>query len=169
MIQQKNKTTQSVADKLKQARANYLSDFGGIEHRLELVASLDGIDYVNDSKATDFNSSLYSLDCMQQPVVWIVGKSEFETEYAVFGELVESKVRAVICLGETSPEMFGALAKHPVLFSQANDLSEAVEICRQYAEEGNVILFSPACSSYELFDNYKARGEAFRKEVLLRK
>lgn len=154
---------------LKDARSSYLSDFGGIEHRLELVDSIEGVDYINDSKATDFHSTLYSLDCMEQPVIWIVSRSEFENEYELFQEQVTNKVRAVICLGETSAEMFGALAKNPVLFSEAQDISEAVEIGRQYANEGDVVLFSPACSSYELFENYKERGEAFRKAVVLRK
>ena len=89
-----------LSNELIEARKSSLTEFSGIEHRLELVSEKDGVEYINDSKATDVNSTWYSLEYMEKPVVWIIGLSDLDTDYSIFSELVENKVKSIVCLGE---------------------------------------------------------------------
>lgn len=152
-------------NKLVQARRKSLEEFGNIEHRLELVDVIDGVDFINDSKATDVNSSWYSLYYMNQPVVWIIGNSELETDYSLFSEIAMDKVKAIVCLGGNNILINNALSGKVESILEAADLQEAVVRAKSQAEEGDVVLFSPACSSFDLFQNYKDRGHQFRKSV----
>ncbi|MGD1844462.1 MAG: glutamate ligase domain-containing protein [Salibacteraceae bacterium] len=152
-------------NKLVQARRKSLEEFGNIEHRLELVDVINGVDYINDSKATDVNSTWYSLYYMNQPVVWIIGNSELETDYSLFSEIAMDKVKAIVCLGGRNVLINNALQGKVDTITDAHDLDEAVRLANSHTEEGDVVLFSPACSSFDLFQNYKDRGQQFRKSV----
>ena len=158
--------TKSSNDKLIEARKLSLEEFSGIEHRLELVAEKEGVEYINDSKATDVNSTWYSLEYMQKPVVWIVGLSDLDTDYSIFNELVQDKVKAIICLGENKEGVLNSLVKDVDCFAEASSIKEATEIASSISMEGDVVLFSPACSSFHLFQNYKDRGQQFRKAAV---
>ena len=156
----------SLADKLVESRQSNVGEFGGIEHRLELISNVNRVDYVNDSKATDVNSTWYSLECMDKPVVWIVGLSDLETDYTIFNDLVNQNVKAIVCLGKNFNGSLNTLIERVDSFSEASSVAEAVQISCSLSVEGDVVLFSPACSSFHLYQNYKDRGEQFRKSVL---
>lgn len=155
----------SLTDKLVESRQSIVDEFGGIEHRLELISTFGGVEYVNDSKATDVNSTWYSLECMVKPVVWIVGLSDLETDYSIFNDLVLQNVKAIVCLGKNLDGTLNSLIERVDCFSEASSVSEAVQISNSLSSDGDVVLFSPACSSFHLYQNYKDRGEQFRKTV----
>ena len=155
----------SLADKMVESRKLNVDEFGGIEHRLELITNIGGVDYVNDSKATDVNSTWYSLECMEKPIVWVVGLSDLETDYSIFNDLVQQNVKAIVCLGKNLNGTLNSLIERVDCFSEASSVSEAVEISKSLSTRGDVVLFSPACSSFHLYQNYRDRGEQFRKSV----
>lgn len=160
------KKTTTLADQITEARQqNKLSEFGNIPHRLELVTNLNGVDYVNDSKATDINSTWYSLEYLDEGIIWIVGTSDIEADFSLFKEIVQDKVRAIVCLGKNRTSLFQTLATEVELFAEAESITEAVEIASNYSINNDVVLFSPACSSYDMFQDYKDRGEQFVKAV----
>jgi len=161
----KNEQQVSQVNDLLQARRNSVSDFGDIEHRLEFVKSVDGIEYINDSKSTDENSTWYSLQYMKNPIVWIVGTPETEVDYDIFSDKVETKVKSIVCFGngvDIIEKEFSNLVDEVI---GAENISDAVKLATKLATEGDVILFSPACSSFELFNNYKERGNRFKECV----
>jgi UDP-N-acetylmuramoylalanine--D-glutamate ligase len=162
---QKTSTVNSSND-LMQARKNSIQEFSGIEHRLEVVAERNGVEYINDSKATDFTTSWYSLSCMNKPVIWILGISEMQDDYSVFADIVKEKVKAIIVFGRSENNQVYFLRKLITNFSEVLTVEEAVETASSLAHVGEAVLFSPACSSFEMFENYKQRGEYFRKCVL---
>lgn len=153
-------------EELINARKSSLSEFSGIEHRLELVTEKSGVEYINDSKATDVNSTWYSLEYMEKPVIWIIGLSDLDTDYSIFSELVQNKVKAIVCLGENKEGVLNSLLKNVDCFAEASSIKEATEISSSIAVNGDVVLFSPACSSFHLFQNYKDRGQQFRKAAM---
>jgi UDP-N-acetylmuramoylalanine--D-glutamate ligase len=167
----KNKLTEArlakgLNEDLLKARRSSLNEFSGIEHRLELVTERAGVEYINDSKATDVNSTWYSLEFMEKPVVWIVGLSDIDTDYSIFSELVGDKVKAIICLGENKEGALNSLLANVDCFAEASSIKEATQIASSIAMDGDVVLFSPACSSFHLFQNYKDRGQQFSKTAL---
>jgi UDP-N-acetylmuramoylalanine--D-glutamate ligase len=155
----------SLTDKLVESRKLNVDEFGGIEHRLELISNVNGVDYVNDSKATDVNSTWYSLECMDKPVVWILGLSDMKTDYSIFNDLAQKNVKAIVYLGKNIDGTLNSLIERVDCFSEASSVSEAVQIAKSLAANGDVVLFSPACSSFHLYQNYRDRGEQFRKSV----
>lgn len=163
---EKTRVNATSSGELIQARKNSISEFSGIEHRLELVAEINETEYFNDSKATDFSTSWFSLSCMDKPVIWIVGGSEILDDYSVFSDLVRDKVKAIVSIGKTKGQNLDSLKKEVQFFSQVSSVEEAVEAASAFATGKDVVLFSPACPSFEMFENYKQRGEAFRKKVV---
>lgn len=163
------KTTSTLttsANELINARKSGMSEFTGIAHRLEVVAEINGTEYVNDSKATDFTATLFSLSCMTRPVIWIVGSSEMQNDYSVFSELVKDKVKGIVCFGKCREKSMDMLKKDVSYFSQVASLDEAVEAASAFAGSEDVVLFSPACPSFEMFESYKHRGECFKSAVI---
>ena len=158
-------TQENLAAEVIKARRKSVKEFGSIEHRLEFVDELEGVEYINDSKATDFNSTWYSIESMERPVVWIVGISEYESDYSIFSELVEDRVKSIICLGDNPDQLLGTMVFDRELFYTADTIDKAVELANDIANTGDVVLFSPACSSFDLYQNYKDRGQQFRKAV----
>lgn len=140
-------------------------DFQNIEHRLEQVLTVHGIDFINDSKATNVNACWYALESMQKDVVWIAGGVDKGNEYSDLYEIVEEKVRAIICLGEHNQKLIQSFQGKVETIVQASSMSEAVNQSYSLANKGEVVLLSPSCASFDLFENYEDRGFQFKKAV----
>ena len=144
---------------------NSLATFQPIEHRLEPVLSIKDVLYINDSKATNVDSAWYALECQKRPVVWIVGGTDKGNDYSVLNDLVKEKVKAIVCLGVDNSKIhaaFGSMVKDMV---DASSAEEAVQKASKLAAEGDVVLLSPCCASFDLFKNYEDRGEQFKAAV----
>ncbi|VEJ19270.1 UDP-N-acetylmuramoyl-L-alanine--D-glutamate ligase [Capnocytophaga canimorsus] len=165
----KNSMAASVSSRLlkvrKESIRESLKGFVGEPHRLEFVKTVEGITYINDSKATNVNSVFFALDTMKTPVVWIVGGVDKGNDYSPLLPYVHEKVRAIICLGkDNSPilKSFGNVIDNIV---ETQSMEEAVSLSKQFAKNGDTVLLSPACASFDLFKNYEERGNEFKKEV----
>jgi len=139
-----------------------LSSFKGVAHRLEKVISIRGIEFVNDSKATNINSTWYALECMTKPVVWIAGGVDKGNDYDELMKLVKSKVKVLICLGVDNIKLKEAFGDVVPIVLEVNSMEEAVKKAYKYGSKNDVVLLSPACASFDLFDNYIQRGEQFK-------
>ena len=146
---------------------NSLKTFSPIEHRLEPVLSVGGVLYINDSKATNIDAAWYALECQSRPVVWIVGGTDKGNDYSVLADLVREKVKAIVCLGVDNAKIHAAFEGIVGADKICDTLSaeQAVKACAGYAEEGDVVLLSPCCASFDLFKNYEDRGEKFKEAV----
>ncbi|HNY06464.1 MAG TPA: UDP-N-acetylmuramoyl-L-alanine--D-glutamate ligase [Bacteroidales bacterium] len=142
-----------------------LSDFQNIEHRLERVANIHGIEFINDSKATNVNSTWYALESMQKPVIWIVGGLDKGNDYSLLKNLVKAKVKAIICLGIDNKKLYSAFADLVPTIEETQDIKEAVNMAYHLGVPDDVVLLSPACASFDLFENYKDRGNQFKTAV----
>lgn len=142
-----------------------LSDFESIEHRLEPVITVCDVDYVNDSKATNINSTWYALETIDKPIVWIVGGVDKGNDYSILDEIVKEKVKAIVCLGKDNSKIKAAFDGKVADILEASSMNEAVGLSYQMAERGDVVLLSPACASFDLFDNYEDRGRQFKEAV----
>ncbi|WKZ65178.1 MAG: UDP-N-acetylmuramoyl-L-alanine--D-glutamate ligase [Flavobacteriales bacterium] len=142
-----------------------LSDFQNVEHRLERAGMVNGVEFINDSKATNVNSAWYALESMRRPVIWIVGGEDKGNDYAQLVPLVKEKVKAIVCLGKDNArikEAFGGAVKDLV---ETTSAEQAVQASYALAEEGDAVLLSPACASFDLFENYEDRGRRFKAAV----
>ncbi|MCB0514497.1 MAG: UDP-N-acetylmuramoyl-L-alanine--D-glutamate ligase [Chitinophagales bacterium] len=141
-----------------------LATFSGLPHRLEWVADIDGVQYINDSKATNTDSAWYALEAMQRPIVWIAGGVDKGNNYQALMPLVQQKVKHLICLGKDNAKLAQAFGGK-ISFSEASSMSEAIAQAYNLAKTGDVVLLSPCCASFDLFNNYMHRGDCFREEV----
>jgi UDP-N-acetylmuramoylalanine--D-glutamate ligase len=149
----------------KEAIKESLANFEGVEHRLENVAKVKGVEYINDSKATNVNATFYALECMDRQTVWIVGGVDKGNDYNDLLPLVREKVKAIVCLGvdnQKIKDMFGNVVDIVVETAGAE---EAVKVAHKLAEDGDAVLLSPACASFDLFENYEDRGRQFKSAV----
>jgi UDP-N-acetylmuramoylalanine--D-glutamate ligase len=142
-----------------------LSDFKNIEHRLEHVANIHGIEFINDSKATNVNSVWYAIDCMNKPVVWIVGGQDKGNNYSELKNLVNEKVKAIVCLGIDNSKILDAFSDFASPIIETSSVKEAVMSAYKLSKDGDVVLLSPACASFDLFENYEDRGRKFKEIV----
>ena len=140
-------------------------DFQNVEHRLEYVLTVHGIDFVNDSKATNVNACWFALESMTKGVVWIVGGVDKGNDYSELAEMVDEKVKAIICLGENNQNIIDAFKDKVDTIVQASTMSEAVNQSFSLANKGETVLLSPACASFDLFANYEDRGFQFKKSA----
>jgi UDP-N-acetylmuramoylalanine--D-glutamate ligase len=143
-----------------------LETFAKPAHRMEEVAVLDGVKYINDSKATNVDAVFYALDAQDDPVVWIAGGQDKGNDYGLLGDLVKDKVKALICLGIENEKLKMAFSAKVKTMKETQDVGEAVRMAASIASEGDVVLLSPACASFDLFKNYMERGDLFKKAVL---
>ena len=143
-----------------------LDTFKNAPHRLESVAAIGDVEYINDSKATNVDAVYYALDAMTKPIVWIVGGTDKGNDYGPVLELVETKVKAIICLGIDNTKILSVFSPIVKIIEETQSAREAVERASIYAESGDVVLLSPACASFDLFKNYEDRGDQFREAVL---
>lgn len=142
-----------------------LRTFKNDPHRLEKIATKNGITYINDSKATNVDAVWYALDAMTEPIVWVVGGTDKGNDYAPLMDLVNEKVKAIICMGIDNSKIHEAFGTQIKIIEDTQSAKEAVNIATKYAESGDVVLLSPACASFDLFKNYKDRGEQFKTAV----
>ena len=140
-------------------------DFQNVEHRLEYVLTVHGIDFINDSKATNVNACWFALESMQKNVVWIVGGVDKGNDYSELDEMVTDKVKAIICLGQNNQKIIKSFQGKVDTIVQASSMSEAVNHSFSLANKGEAVLLSPACASFDLFANYEDRGFQFKKAV----
>lgn len=142
-----------------------LSNFQGVEHRLEKVLKIQNVLYVNDSKATNVNASFFALDSMTTPTVWILGGVDKGNDYSELMALVHEKVKAIICLGVDNKKIIDAFGNVVDMMVEVDNMRDAVHTAKHIAEKGDTVLLSPACASFDLFQNYEDRGNQFKEEV----
>lgn len=148
-------------DTIKEA----LSDFEAVEHRLEFVRELDGVRWINDSKATNVNSTWYALESMHTPVVLILGGKDKGNDYSEILPLVKEKVKAIVCMGKDNTKLLEFFGKEVTEIRDCHTLKDAVGACREIAKSGDTVLLSPCCASFDLFTSYEDRGRKFKETV----
>ncbi|SDF86730.1 UDP-N-acetylmuramoyl-L-alanine--D-glutamate ligase [Epilithonimonas hungarica] len=165
-----NSLAASIAGKLleisNESIRHSLMTFQAVEHRLEPVAEIRGVKFINDSKATNVNATYFALESMKQPVVWIVGGKDKGNDYTEIEELVKKKVKAIVCLGVDNHKIIDFFKDKKTEIYDTSSMQKAVEVSKSIAEKGDVVLLSPCCASFDLFNGYEDRGNQFKKEVL---
>ena len=142
-----------------------LADFQGVEHRLEPVITVCGINFINDSKATNVNSTWYAIECMENDIIWIVGGIDKGNDYSELFSVVRKKVKAIVCLGKDNRKIVEAFKDKVPTIVETSSMEEAVRSSYYLAKKGETVLLSPACASFDLFKNYEDRGRQFKKAV----
>jgi UDP-N-acetylmuramoylalanine--D-glutamate ligase len=142
-----------------------LADFQGVEHRLEPVITVYGINFINDSKGTNVNSTWYALECMETDVVWIAGGIDKGNDYSELFSVVKQKVTAIVCLGKDNRKIVEAFRDKVPTIVETSSMEEAVRSSYYLAKKGQTVLLSPACASFDLFNNYEDRGRQFKQAV----
>jgi len=164
-----NSLAASVAARLleirKESIRESLTDFVNVEHRLEFVAKINGIDFINDSKATNINATWFALESMEKPTVWIVGGQDKGNDYTDLIELVQDRVKAIICLGKDNSKIIETFLGVVEPIVEVESAIEAVNVAYHLAKKDETVLLSPACASYDRFADFAERGNAFKKAV----
>ncbi|MFV0196870.1 UDP-N-acetylmuramoyl-L-alanine--D-glutamate ligase [Empedobacter falsenii] len=142
-----------------------LSDFKSVEHRLEPVLTIGGIDFINDSKATNVNATYYALESMTKPIVWIVGGTDKGNDYSEVLPFVKKKVKAIVCLGVDNAKIIDFFSPYIDTIVETNNMKDCVAKSYQLATKGETVLLSPACASFDLFNGYEDRGDQFKENV----
>lgn len=143
-----------------------LKTFQSVEHRLEQFAEIDGVKYINDSKATNVNATYYALESMKTPTIWIVGGVDKGNDYTEIEELVKEKVKAIVCLGVDNKKIIDFFSANKESIYDTSNLEECVKIAKNVAHKGDTVLLSPCCASFDLFKSYEDRGKKFKQAVL---
>lgn len=142
-----------------------LSNFQGVEHRLEKVLKIQNVQYINDSKATNVNATFFALDSMNTPTVWIVGGVDKGNDYTELMSLVREKVKAIICLGVDNKKIIDVFGNVVDIMVEVSTMTDAVKMAQRLTEKGDSVLLSPACASFDLFSGYEDRGDQFKENV----
>ena len=142
-----------------------LSNFQGVEHRLEKVLKIQNVQYINDSKATNVNATFFALDSMNTPTVWIVGGVDKGNDYNELMSLVRENVKAIICLGVDNKKIIDVFGNVVDIMVEVDNMNDAVKMAQRLTEKGDSVLLSPACASFDLFENYEDRGNQFKQAV----
>ena len=165
-----NSLADSIAGKILQINnesiRNSLMTFQAVEHRLEQVAEINGVKFINDSKATNVNATYYALESMKQPTIWIVGGVDKGNDCIEIEDLVKKKVKAIVCLGIDNQKIIDFFQDKMESIYSTSSMQEAVKVSKSLAEKGDTVLLSPCCASFDLFNNYEDRGNQFKKEIL---
>ncbi|WBX73397.1 UDP-N-acetylmuramoyl-L-alanine--D-glutamate ligase [Tenacibaculum pacificus] len=165
----KNAMTAAITAKLLQINtdgiAKSLSSFEAVEHRLEYVQKVNGVQFINDSKATNVNAVFYALDSMKSPTIWIVGGVDKGNDYTELLSLVKEKVKVIICLGIDNQKIIETFGNLVDVVIETKTADKAVEVASQMASSGDAVLLSPACASFDLFENYQDRGVKFKEAI----
>ena len=165
----KNTMASALASQLLNVRSQSIKDslanFEGAEHRLENVQKVNGVQFINDSKATNVNATFYALECMEQPTVWIVGGVDKGNDYEDLMPLVREKVKAIVCLGVDNEKLKAVFSNVVEMMIETAGAEEAVKVAYKLAQRGDTVLLSPACASFDLFENYEDRGRQFKNAV----
>ena len=142
-----------------------IQTFTSLEHRMEKVATIKGVEFINDSKATNTNSTWYALESMDHPTILILGGVDKGNDYSFIKDLVKEKVKAIVCMGIDNRKIHEAFGKEVELMVNTNNAKDAVQAAFHFANKGDVVLLSPACASFDLFSNYEDRGRQFKQAV----
>lgn len=154
-----------VMDIRKEKIRDAVQTFTSLEHRMEHVATIKGIEFINDSKATNVNSTWYALESMTHPTILILGGIDKGNDYSLIKDLVKEKVKAIVCMGTDNRKIHEAFGNEVELIVNTNNAKDAVQAAFHFANKGDVILLSPACASFDLFKNYEDRGRQFKNAV----
>ncbi len=154
-----------VMDIRKEKIRDAVQTFTSLEHRMEHVATIKGIEFINDSKATNVNSTWYALESMEHPTILILGGIDKGNDYSLIKDLVKEKVKAIVCMGTDNRKIHEAFGNEVELIVNTNNAKDAVQSAFHFANKGDVILLSPACASFDLFKNYEDRGRQFKNAV----
>jgi len=157
--------TGSLFDIRKDNIKECLSDFQNVEHRLEYVACIHGIEFINDSKATNVNSAWYALESINDPIIWIAGGTDKGNDYSILKEMAAKKVKALICLGKDNSRLIEAFDGVVETIVETTSIDEAIRFAMYVGRKEDVVLLSPACASFDLFENYEDRGDQFKVAV----
>lgn len=164
-----NSMAGSVAARLldlrKEVIKDSLRDFQNANHRLESLGFVRGIEFINDSKATNINAAWFALESMNRPVIWIAGGQDKGNDYEQLLPLVRQKVKAIVCLGDNNAQIIRAFGALPMPIVETKSAAEAAKTAYLIGEPGDIVLLSPACASFDLFDNYEDRGNKFKQAV----
>ncbi len=139
--------------------------FQKTEHRLEFVVKVHGISFWNDSKATNVNSAWYALESMKTPIIWIAGGIDNGNDYKSLFALVQQKVKALICLGSDNQKLIETFSPYVEIIADTHSMDDAVNTAYQLGNPGDVVLLSPACASFDLFENFEERGNRFKNAI----
>lgn len=149
----------------KESIKKSLMDFKSVEHRLEPVLTIGGIDFINDSKATNVNAAYFALESMKNPTVWIVGGKDKGNDYEELLPFVKKKVHSIVCLGLDNHKIIEFFSPYISTIIETNNMKDCVEQANKLANKGDTVLLSPACASFDLFNGYEDRGDQFKEEV----
>ena len=159
----------SITARIKEVRSNLIkecfSDFQTMEHRMEIVTNVHGIEFINDSRSTNINSTWFTLESMSKPVIWIAGGKDSGIDYIQLRPMLRTKAKAIIFLGMDSTYIKAELSDLKIPISDASTMEEAVELAYLAGTIGDAVLLSPGCARFDLFKNYEERGNAFKKIV----
>jgi UDP-N-acetylmuramoylalanine--D-glutamate ligase len=142
-----------------------VKDFQSLEHRMEFVATVRGVEFINDSKATNINSTWFALESMNKPTVLILGGTDKGNDYTLMEELVKQKVKAIVCMGLDNKKIMEAFKDKVPVIIETDNAKKAVITAFKLSTKGDVVLLSPACASFDLFKNYEDRGKQFKEAV----
>ncbi len=154
-----------ILDIRKEIIKESMCEFQGVEHRLEFVTKVHGIEFINDSKATNVNSTWFALESMTQPVIWIVGGLDKGNDYSSLKTLVKNKVKAIVCLGLDNSKILDDFSDIVPVIKETSTAKNAVETAYYLGKKGDVVLLSPACASFDIFNNFEDRGMQFKRAV----
>ena len=149
----------------KQKIKEAIQSFESLEHRMEYVSTVRGVEFINDSKATNVNSTWYALESMKKPVILILGGIDKGNDYSILRELVKEKVKGIVCMGLDNRKIHEAFQDDVAIMVNTASAEEAVNTAFRLAGKGDVVLLSPACASFDLFKNYEDRGKQFKEAV----
>jgi len=152
-------------DIIKDVVRESMTDFCNVEHKLEFVLSIHGIEFINDSKSTNVNSAWYALETINNGIIWIVGGVDKGNDYSILKNLVKEKVKAIICLGVDNSRIIKAFKRIVPSIVEARSAKEAVAFAYRLGKKGDTVLLSPCCASFDLFENYEDRGQQFKRAV----
>jgi len=159
----------NIFNRIPEIRKQYIkecfSGYQNTDHRLELVANIHGIEFINDSKATNVNATWFALESMPRPVIWITGGIVNGTDFSDIRLLVASKVKAIICLGRNNQEFLNVFRDLEKPVAESGSMKEAVDLAYYAGRKGDIVLLSPACASFDMFLNYEERGSRFKEAV----
>ncbi|MFY8003298.1 MAG: glutamate ligase domain-containing protein, partial [Chitinophagaceae bacterium] len=142
-----------------------VTSYNGLEHRSEFVATVRGVDFINDSKATNVNSTWFALESMRKPTILILGGQDKGNDYSILEDLVREKVKAIVCLGIDNSKIIAAFGSMVSKIVETQSAQDCVQTAFSLAAKGDVVLLSPACASFDLFKNYEERGQLFKAAV----
>lgn len=156
---------ETLINKRNEFLKSYINNDKPSEHHLENVAKINGVEYINDSKSCDFESTWFSLEKTEAPIIWIAGGVNKSNDYSKLKGIAKEKIKIIVCMGNDDVNLISGLHNYVQLIISANNMKDAVQTAQKFAAEGDAVLFSPACPSYDSYENFEERGREFKAEV----